>query len=222
MYNAFAKLSHLSEMKTGWHFQFGGRNLLASLLTRRFVLVVAGVVWVALVGSGCVASSAQVRLLDLTGQPVEPLQESHAKAVVFLFIRTDCPISNRYAPEVRRLYEKFAASGVTFWLVYPDPDESVEMIRQHISEHEYRLGVLRDPQHALVKLTGVRVTPEAAVFAAGRIVYRGRIDNRYVAFGKARPAPTAHDLEAILEALVQGKMVTPETTTAIGCFIPEL
>jgi peroxiredoxin len=167
-------------------------------------------------------SSAQLRLLDLTGQPVEPLKATQAKAVVFLFTRTDCPISNRYAPEVRRLHEKFAAGGVTFWLVYPDPDESVEMIRQHIKEYEYHLGVLRDPQHALVKVTGVRVTPEVAVFVSGQIVYRGRIDNRYVAFGKTRPAPTTHDLEAILEAILKGKPVANTNTTAIGCFIPDL
>jgi hypothetical protein len=71
-------------------------------------------------------------------------------------------------------------------------------------------------------MTGVRVTPEAAVFVSGQIVYRGRIDNRYVAFGKTRPAPTAHDLEAALETILKGKPVTNATTTAIGCFIPDL
>lgn len=167
-------------------------------------------------------SSVQLRLLDLNGQPVDPFQAGSAKAVVFLFVRTDCPISNRYAPEVRRLHEKFAGGGATFWLVYPDPDESVEMIRQHVKAYRYHLGVLRDPEHGLVRATGVRVTPEAAVFVGGRIVYRGRIDDRFVALGKARPAPTTHDLEMALEAILTGKPVATETTPAIGCFIPEL
>jgi len=55
-----------------------------------------------------------------------------------------------------------------------------------------------------------------------RMVYRGRIDNWHVAFGKARPAPTTRDLEAILEAVVEGKPVTSTTTPAIGCFISDL
>lgn len=164
---------------------------------------------------------APLRLLDLTGQEVDPLQTRGSKAVVFLFVRTDCPISNRYAPEVRRLNQKFAGRGVGFRLVYTDPDESVEMIRQHLKAYAYRLEVLRDPRHTLVKLAGVRVTPEAAVFVAGRMVYRGRIDNRFVAFGKTRPAPTIHDLEAALDAILQGKPVASETTTAIGCYISE-
>ena len=168
----------------------------------------------------------QSRPLDLAGRQVEPFQTTNAKAIVFLFVRTDCPISNRYAPEVRRLQEKFAARGVIFRLVYPDPDTSIEAIRQHIKEFEYTLDVLRDPQHALVKMAGVRVTPEAAVFVTEgngrRMVYRGRIDNRHVAFGKARSAPTTRDLEDVLEAIIKGERVTATTTPAIGCFISDL
>lgn len=192
-----------------------------NLSNGRLVFLITSILLVTFGGVADV-SSAQLRLLDLSGQAVDPLQADKGKAVVVLFIRTDCPISNRYAPEVRRLYEKFAANGVTFWLVYPDPDETVEMIRQHIKEYDYHLGALRDPGHALVKMTGVRVTPEAAVFLSRRLVYRGRIDNRYVAFGKARPAPTIHDLEQVLETILKGKTITNETTTAIGCFIPDL
>jgi peroxiredoxin len=197
-------------------------GLLLSQARRRFTLLAAAMVLAAMAGFNQQAASAQSRLLDLNGRPVDPLRATKAKAVVFLFIRTDCPISNRYAPEVRRLHQEFAAAGVSFWLVYPDPAESVEMIRQHIKAYDYVLDVLRDPEHALVRMTGVRVTPEAAVFVGGRIVYRGRIDDRFVAFGKARPAPTTHDLEMALEAILKGKPVAAETTTAIGCFIPEL
>jgi hypothetical protein len=54
------------------------------------------------------------------------------------------------------------------------------------------------------------------------MLYRGRIDDRYVAFGKARPAPTRRDLEETLDALLEGKLPEPVTTTAIGCFIADL
>ena len=60
-------------------------------------------------------------VLDLEGRAVDPLDAPGATAVVLIFTRTDCPISNRYAPEVRRLYERFHDRGVRFWLVYPDP-----------------------------------------------------------------------------------------------------
>src|ERR687888_56342 len=98
--------------------------MLASGWTERFVSSVGGILLAAVVVCGDRGPSAQLQLSDLAGRQVEPFQSPGAKTIVFLFTRTDCPISNRYAPEVRRLYAKFAASGATFYLVYPDPDES--------------------------------------------------------------------------------------------------
>lgn len=194
--------------------------------SKRFALSVVTILAVAVVGCAQESASTPLHLLDMMGRRVDPLRATDAKATVFLFTRTDCPISNRYAPEVRRLYDKFAPSGVAFWLVYPDPDESVKTIRRHIKEYDYHLGVLRDPQHGLVRMTGVRFTPEVAVFltpgSGRRLVYRGRIDDRYVDFGKMRPAPTTHDLERVLEAILEGKPLKSRTAPAVGCFISDL
>ena len=189
--------------------------------TRRMVTVFLAVA-VALLRYGEAGLSTQLRLLDLEGREVDPFQQTDARATVFLFTRTDCPISNRYAPEILRLQAKFKSDNVRFWLVYPDPDESVKAIREHVKEYGYPLGVLRDPQHRLVTKTQVKVTPEVAVFVSGRMVYRGRIDDRYVDFGKARAKPTQHDLEQALQAILEGRPVERAMTPAVGCFIPDL
>lgn len=162
------------------------------------------------------------RLVDLEGRPVQPFAGSPA-ATVFVLVRTDCPISNRYAPELRRIYERFAPRGARFWLIYPDPAEPVEAIRAHLSAYGYPMGALRDPHHDLVRATAVEVTPEAVVFAPDGVrAYRGRIDDRYVRFGKARPVPTRHDLERAIEAVLDGGLPEVRTARAIGCFIPPL
>jgi hypothetical protein len=132
-------------------------------------------------------------------------------------------VSNSYAPEVRRIYEKFVPRGVSFYLVYPDPDESPQMIQKHLKEYSYPFGGLRDPKHELVKLAEAKITPEAAVFdASGKLLYRGRIDDRYVDFGKMRAAPTVKDLEQALEAILAGKPAPAAGGPAIGCFIADL
>jgi hypothetical protein len=140
---------------------------------------------------------------------------------VLVFTTTDCPISNRYAPEIHRLSEKFG-KDFTFVFVYPVPADSEEKIREHRGKFgggEWR----RDPEQNLVKLTGATVTPEVAIVTADRkILYRGRIDDRYIAFGKDRAQPTVRDLERSLEAIIAGKPVPIATTPAIGCFIAEL
>ena len=67
------------------------------------------------------------------------------------------------------------------------------------------------------------MTPEAAVFTpALELAYRGRIDDLWVDLGKSRPAPTKHDLDTALEAVLDGKPVPEAATPAIGCFIQPL
>jgi ribosomal protein L35AE/L33A len=80
---------------------------------------------------------------------------------------------------------------------------------------------VRDPDHALVKYVGARVTPEAAVYAGGRIVYRGRIDDRYVDLGVERPQATRRDLAEAIASVVAGQAVTQPKTQAVGCFIAD-
>jgi hypothetical protein len=170
-------------------------------------------------------STAQVRVHALDGPGlVDPFAvPAGTRAIVFLFTSTDCPISNRYAPEVRRIAATFAAQGVVFRLVYPNPAEGTPAIRQHMAAFAYAgaAQALRDPEHALVKAAGATVTPEAAVFADGRLVYRGRIDDRYVDLGLERPSATKRDLADALAAVVAGKPVVPPTTQAVGCFIAD-
>jgi AhpC/TSA family len=168
-------------------------------------------------------SEFQPRLLNLEGKEVDPFGPAESKVTVFFFLRSDCPISNRYAPEVRRLHQKFASRDVAFWLVYVDAGESIDAIRSHMEDYDYSLGVLRDPQHTLVRFCGVTVTPEAAIFTRGRkLVYRGRIDDRYLDFGRARRVPTTRDVEQVLQAIVDGRVIKAKTTEAIGCFISDL
>lgn len=144
------------------------------------------------------------------------------KTTVYLFTRTDCPISNRYAPEVRRLYERFAGPSMQFLLVYPDRDLTPEAREKHRAEYGYPMPAAADPKHELVRKAGARVTPEAAVFVGSQLVYRGRIDDRYVDFGQSRAAPTRHDLADVLAAIQSGKAPPFTETKAIGCAIDDL
>lgn len=160
--------------------------------------------------------------LDLGGHVRDPFAAA-ARARVFLFVRSDCPVTNRYAPELQRIAQEFAGRGVEFWLVYPDPAETAETIRKHLSEYHFPGEPLRDPQHRLVRHAHATIAPEAAVFdASGSVAYLGRIDDRFVDFGKSRPAPRTHDLEAAISAVLAGKPVAQPQTHAIGCYLADV
>jgi Redoxin len=160
--------------------------------------------------------------VDLAGKQVDPLQSNPGKVVVLVFIRTDCPISNRYAPTIQRISASYAGKAA-FWLVYPDKTESSAVIEQHLREYGYKLPALHDPQHALVKLGQAQVTPDVAVFdPSGQLIYHGRIDNWYVSFGHARPAPTTHELDDAIQSALKGGKPPVTTADGIGCYISDL
>ena len=168
-------------------------------------------------------ASAPVSLVDLDGQPHELWPSGRNGITVAIFTRTDCPISNRYAPDVRQLYATYHPRGVEFYLIYVDPRELPDAIRAHLAEYEYPCPALRDPSHTLVAATGAKVTPEAVVFDAGRkITYRGRIDNLNDDLGSSRTEPTTHDLADAIEATLAGQPVAEPVTKAVGCYIEDL
>jgi hypothetical protein len=161
---------------------------------------------------------------NLAGRPTNPLEATHA-VTVLIFISTTCPLSQRYSPEIHRLEAEFRPRGVVFWLVDPAPTDTPSAIRAFLKAYGYSSAarVLRDPGHVLVKETGVQITPEAVVFAeGGHLAYRGRIDNWYIRLGWQRRAPTTHDLEAAISAVLADRQVSPRFTQAVGCFIADM
>jgi AhpC/TSA family protein len=189
--------------------------ILCTAHLRRCVLLAL----VALFASACSRPDAR-QVTDLNGHAVDPF-EGAPRATVLAFVSTECPISNRYAPELGRLHAQFAPSGVRFYLVYPLAGESDARVREHVREYGYPFGALRDPGRRLVGRAGARVTPEVAVFdRGGALVYHGRIDDRQVDFGQARTQPTRRDLELALEAVLSNRAPEVASAPPIGCSIP--
>lgn len=177
--------------------------------------------WTCAVASDSEAASP-VRVIEAA--EVERLFESpETRAVVLIFVLPDCPISNSYAPEYTRLHEEFASRGAPVVLVHVDAEMTVSQVREHAKEYRLKAPVHFDPQHVWVKKAGATRTPEAAVFSPrGELLYRGRIDDRYVGIGRRRPQARSQDLKNALEAVLKGETVTNSRTDAIGCPIPGL
>ena len=192
----------------GWRFRF------------RVSSRVISIVWALVFLKGL--AYTQQTAVDLDGHAVNPLAADSGKVVVLVFVRRDCPVSSRYAPVIQQISKQFAGR-VGFWLIDPDKSDSPQSIRKYLQEYEYHLPVLRDPNHALVKLARVQITPEVAVFNRDRqLVYDGRIDDWYVDLSRARPAPTTHELDDAIRAALAGKPVAKSEVRGVGCYISDL
>lgn len=161
--------------------------------------------------------------VDLKGAPVTELAFPETRAVVLFFAASDCPISNRYLPEMARLQHEFADRGVKFWQVYPNPGDTAAVVRQHITQFGDLANTVLDTEQALVRMAHAGVTPEAAVFiqAGGtlREVYHGRIDDRYLDLGSERPRALHHDLETAISSALENKPVPQSSGPPVGCAI---
>jgi len=167
------------------------------------------------------AGVVKTSVVDLDGRTVDVFHQNPRKVVVLLFIRTNCPISNRYAPTIQEISAKYK-SRAEFYLVYPVKTEAPEDVRKHMNEFGYQLAVVRDPDYELVRRAEVRVTPEAAVFSTdGKLLYHGRINDWYTEFGRTRREPTTRELDTAVAAAVEGKPVATASEPAVGCFLPD-
>lgn len=165
-------------------------------------------------------ATGQDTALDLDGHSVSPLNAD--KIVVLVFLRRDCPVSARYAPEIQRI-SKMYADVANFWIIDPDRSDTAPQLRQYLSDYGYHLPALRDSTRALAKLSRVQITPEVAVFRRDhQLVYDGRIDNWYVDLSRARSVPTTHELEDALRAASTGKAVAESEVRGVGCYISDL
>jgi hypothetical protein len=172
--------------------------------------------------------SAQAFGFDLQDQPIRQLAGPGTRVVVLIFAASDCPISNRYVPEIARFSKEFTGSDSSrpearFWWVFPNPGDTAAVVGQHDREFEIHEDTLLDPRQSLVARAHVTITPEAAVFVVrgGDLdeVYHGRIDDRYVSLGQERPQASHHDLEEAIRAALAGQPVPQPGGPAVGCSI---
>ncbi len=164
----------------------------------------------------------QVEIASVDGAKIKPFGGKDHKAVVLLFVAHECPISNQYAPEIKRVVQVYAPKKVAFHIVYIEPDLTAKKAREHIAAFGYPRPALLDGKQQLAHLAGATITPEVAVFTPdGKRRYLGRINDLYAGLGKRRAQATTHDLRDALDAILGGKAVAQPITKAFGCYISD-
>jgi peroxiredoxin/mono/diheme cytochrome c family protein len=141
------------------------------------------------------------------------------KAVVIVFIGTECPINNAYMPRLVELHKTYEPRGVGFLAINANSHDTVTRLAAHTKEYALPFPVLKDPANTVADQFGAQRTPEAFVLdPEGGIMYQGRIDDQF-GIGFKRPAPTRRDLVEALEEVLAGKPVSQPRTKVAGCVI---
>lgn len=171
-------------------------------------------------GDGASATGSPLDLLlpSCDGMTVRLGQLCGQRGTLVVFVSTQCPISNGYIPTLNRLVQRCAEQGIGLVGVNPNAGQSLADIRAHRDEYRIAFPVLKDPQAAAASAWQIDTCPAVVLLDAhGRVVYRGRIDDRYQRRGGAARAPRRDDLEEALTDLLAGRAVRVPRTEAIGC-----
>ena len=165
----------------------------------------------------------EFKLRDSTGTEQTRRSCWGAKGTVLVFLGTECPVSNGYAPELARIAKEIAPRGILVVGVHGDPDVTQSTAAAHAREYGLTFPVLLDPEQQLAAATGVTTMPEVAVLLpSGEVVYRGRIDDKYSDTGKRREVATTQDLRAAITAILADKLPEPAVTKPFGCPLPKV
>jgi peroxiredoxin len=158
-------------------------------------------------------------LSDQDGKKVALGDFKGRKAIVLLFLGTECPINNAFLPRLAELSQVYGERGVQFLGLNANRQDTPQRIRDHARRYGIPFPVLRDEGAIVADQLGARRTPEVFVLDGEcKVRYQGRIDDQF-GIGFNRGKPSRNDLAEALDELLAGKPVSQPTTPVAGCII---
>ena len=182
------------------------------------VLVLAGAVPAAAAPVAVGDVLVPFTLKGYDGNDVSLASFTGRKAVVLIFMSTECPVSNSYNARMAGLSTEYSAKGVAFVGLNANKQEGVAEIGRHAKEHGLSFPILKDERNVEADAFGAQVTPEVYVYdTSWKLRYHGRIDDSMKGDKIASP-----DLRNALDALLGGREVPNPETKAFGCSIKRI
>ena len=157
-------------------------------------------------------------LKDYNGKEHSLSNYKDSKAIVIIFIATECPISNAYNSRMEKIFRDYDKKGIAFLGINSNKEESVDRIKEHAEENDLTFTILKDEKNIVADKFEASFTPEAYVLNSNfEILYHGRIDN-----SRKESEVVSKDLENALDEILTGKEVSKKETKAFGCTIKRI
>jgi thiol-disulfide isomerase/thioredoxin len=144
------------------------------------------------------------------------------KAYVVMFICNHCPFVIHVREQLAALGNDYIPQDVRIIAVNSNdvtthPADGPDRMKEEAIAHGYTFPYVFDESQDVAKAYHAACTPDFFLFDAGkRLVYRGQLDG-------SRPSNTVPvtgaDLRAAIDAVLEGRPVSPEQTPSIGCNI---
>lgn len=189
-------------------------NNIFSLLSKFHVFTLLISLWIA---PFCTFSQNKLHFKDLENNEYKLNKNS---TNIFVFIDTECPISQRYVRNLESLRLEFNQKNIHFWAIFPTKSVTKEEIIVFQKRYNFQYPSIIDYNKELTIRLDAKTTPEVFILNdKSKILYRGAIDDLYYDLGKKRLKASIFYLEDALNNIIEHQPITIKTTQAIGCDI---
>ena len=143
-------------------------------------------------------------------------------ATVVMFICNHCPYVIHVNPELIRVANDYTGKGVSFVAISSNdvekyPADSPEKMKALALELGYPFPYCYDGTQEVARAYDAACTPDFYVFDKDlKLVYRGRLDDSRP---KTERPLTGRDLRAALDAVLEGRQISPVQRPSSGCNI---
>ncbi|SHJ25261.1 thioredoxin family protein [Pseudozobellia thermophila] len=157
-------------------------------------------------------SGKKFKLEDLRGE----------KGTLIMFICNHCPFVKHVNPTIASLGKTYQKKGIGFIAISSNdvvnyPQDAPHLMRATAKKEGYSFPYLYDEDQTVARAYDAACTPDFYLFDARlNLVYRGQLDDSRP--GNGIPV-TGKDLENAMNALLEGKAISPDQKPSIGCNI---
>ena len=142
------------------------------------------------------------------------------KAIVVVFLGTECPVNNAFLPILAELHRTYAAKKVAFVGINSNRQDTPDKVAAHARKFAVPFPILKDANNIVADKFGASRVPEAYILSPdGAVLYQGRIDDQFGINYARAGKPTRRDLAEALDEILAGKPVSVAKSEAAGCFI---
>lgn len=164
----------------------------------------------------------QFTLPDTSGKSVSVTEFSGGRALVIVFMCNHCPYVKHIRAGLAQFARDYEARGVVMIGISSNdvlhyPADSPARMAEEAKAAGYLFPYLYDETQAVAKAYRAACTPDIYLFDQNQaLVYRGQFDDSRP--GNNLPV-TGSDLRSAIEAVLEGKPVSPRQKPSIGCNI---
>lgn len=171
---------------------------------------------------GDTAPMTSKKMKDISGKDMSLADAKMDNGLLVIFSCNTCPYVIAWEDQYNPLYDMGKKNDIGVVLINSNEakrkgDDSMEMMKSHASDLDYKMPYLVDTNSKLADAFGANTTPHIYLFDGDmKLVYKGAINDKFESSDK-----TAKNfyLEEAMKALSAGKEIKVKETQNRGCSI---